>query len=270
MRRKLRSVFLRALLGTGVQRAARRMHEIRRRLMRRPHVVSAFLQLDDPYSYLLSCYLPSLRDHYDIDLRLYLSESRGGAYQPAPEMLAEYAVGDCERLARELAIPFLDKGHSPPVEHRRSMLDTIARSHKTPSFENELLQALEVFWRGDAEAAARRSAGAEIRGLSDPLIGDSRALQDSLGHYNSAMLHYAGEWYWGLDRLHYLALTVCEAETSWVLADTTLSRRRAGRFSRRCSRGCLRLRCPGRPTLGRFRSVDGLGPRHRAADGSPR
>ena len=204
MRRKLRSVFLRALLGTGVQRAARRMHEIRRRLMRRPHVVSAFLQLDDPYSYLLSCYLPSLRDHYDIDLRLYLSESRGGAYQPAPEMLAEYAVGDCERLARELAIPFLDKGHSPPVEHRRSMLDTIARSHKTPSFENELLQALEVFWRGDAEAAARRSAGAEIRGLSDPLIGDSRALQDSLGHYNSAMLHYAGEWYWGLDRLHYL------------------------------------------------------------------
>jgi 2-hydroxychromene-2-carboxylate isomerase len=25
-----------------------------------------------------------------------------------------------------------------------------------------------------------------------------------LGHYNSAMLHYGGEWYWGVDRLHFL------------------------------------------------------------------
>ena len=25
-----------------------------------------------------------------------------------------------------------------------------------------------------------------------------------LGHYNSATLHYAGEWYWGVDRLPYL------------------------------------------------------------------
>ena len=56
--------------------------------MRRPHVVSAFLQLDDPYSYLLAFYLPSLAKYYDIELRVYLSEARGGAYKPEPEMLA--------------------------------------------------------------------------------------------------------------------------------------------------------------------------------------
>jgi 2-hydroxychromene-2-carboxylate isomerase len=27
---------------------------------------------------------------------------------------------------------------------------------------------------------------------------------EALGHYMGGMLHYAGEWYWGLDRLHYL------------------------------------------------------------------
>ena len=32
--------------------------------------------------------------------------------------------------------------------------------------------------------------------------GDAR--REQLGHYLGAMLHYEGEWYWGLDRLHYL------------------------------------------------------------------
>lgn len=32
--------------------------------------------------------------------------------------------------------------------------------------------------------------------------GDTR--REQLGHYLGATLHYEGEWYWGLDRLHYL------------------------------------------------------------------
>jgi 2-hydroxychromene-2-carboxylate isomerase len=203
-KRKFRSFFLNALLSRRTRTAARWLREMRRRLLRQPHVVSAFLQLDDPYSYLLAHYLPSLVEHYDITLRLYLSESRGDEYQPAPDMLAEYAAMDCERLAHELGIPFLDKGASPPVEHRLSMLDTIAGCHGKANFDDELLQALSAFWRGDAEAAARRSPGAGMKGLSDRLINDSKKRQDRLGHYNSATLHYAGEWYWGVDRLHYL------------------------------------------------------------------
>jgi 2-hydroxychromene-2-carboxylate isomerase len=204
IRRGLRSYLLNVLLSPGFRRAARRLQEIRRRLLRRPHRVSVFLQLDDPYSYLLAHYLPALRDHYAIELRLYLSESRGGAYQPEPQMLAEYAMRDCERVARELGIPFLDKGRSPPFEQRRSMLDTIASCDDAETFQEELLQALQVFWRGDTEAASRRNAAAETRGRSDALVQQSQKLQLSLGHYNSATLHYAGEWYWGVDRLQYL------------------------------------------------------------------
>lgn len=203
-KRMLRSHFLNALLSPGVRNSSRALHEIRRRLLRRPHVVSAYLQLDDPYSYLLSHYLPALKEHYGIRLDLYLSESRGGAYQPAPELLAEYAVRDAGALARELGIPFLDKGASPPVEHRHSMLDTVASCDDVANFEEELLQALQVFWRGDAEAASRRNAGAEVRGQSESLIRASQKRQERFGHYTSATLHYAGEWYWGVDRLHYL------------------------------------------------------------------
>jgi len=204
VQRKLRSYFLNALLNRKTRSFMRWFRETRRRLLRRQHVVSAFLQLDDPYSYLLAHYLPSLAQDYDIELRLYLSEARGGAYQPAPEMLAEYAANDCRRLARELGIPFLDKGATPPVEQRRSMMDSIAACQGEEQFDDELLQALGVFWRGDAEAASRRSVSAALQGVADVVVRDAAERQEQLGHYNSAMLHYEGEWYWGVDRLHYL------------------------------------------------------------------
>ncbi len=201
---RIRSVILNILISSRTRRLRRAVVELRRRLLRRPHKVSVFLQLDDPYSYLLSHYLPSLARHYDIDLRLYLSEARGGGYKPEPQMLAEYAVVDCERLALELGIPFLDKGATPPVEYRLAMLDAIAATEGRNDFIDELLQALAVYWRGDAEAASRRSGKDDEHVAADRIIAASNKVQSRLGHYNSATVHYAGEWYWGVDRLHYL------------------------------------------------------------------
>ena len=204
VKRKIRLFFVHLLLSKKTRAISRRLREIRRRLLRRPHVVSVFLQLDDPYSYLLAHYLPFFAGHYDIELRLHLSEARGEEYQPAPEMLAEYAVNDCQRLAGELGIPFLDKGTSPPVEHRLAMLDAIAASYGKEDFDEELLQGLTAFWRGDAESASRRTGGGAPTGAADSVISDSQLWQQRRGHYNSAMLYYEGEWYWGVDRLPFL------------------------------------------------------------------
>ena len=201
---RIRSVFLNALLSRRVRRMQRSYFEVRRRLGRNRHVVSAFLQLDDPYSYLLSRYLSELEGAYDIELTVYLSQARGDEYQPTPEMLAEYAVMDAQRVARELGIPFLDKGAAPPVEHRRGLLDVLAAHMGRKDFSEELSQVLEIYWRGDTEAAARRSDTGES-GQADEVIARSQRMQERLGHYNSAMLQYGGEWYWGVDRLHYLA-----------------------------------------------------------------
>ena len=199
---RVRAQLLHALLSGRVRNFQRAYDETKRRLLRRPHVLSVFLQLDDPYSYLLAQYLPEIAESYDVELHLYLSEARGGGYRPEPEMMAEYAVVDCTRLATELGIPFLDKGTTPPVEYRRSMLEAIASLAGTSDFDTEFLRALAVYWRGDAEAASR--LGATGAGQTEDVINRAKELQQRLGHYNSATLHYAGEWYWGIDRLHYL------------------------------------------------------------------
>ena len=202
---KLRSAILNALLSKRTLRLRRRLREARRRVLQRPHNGSVFLQLDDPYSYLLAHYLPSVANNYDIELRLYLCEALGEAYRPEPGLLAEYAMADCRRLAQELAIPFLDRGHTPPVEHRRALLDAVAGKRDEDETGAELLRSLAVFWRGDAEAAARITAGEQSSGAKgDAVIADSQERLRNLGHYNSAMLYYEGEWYWGVDRLHYL------------------------------------------------------------------
>jgi len=204
IRQKLRSYFLTALLSPASRRMQRSASEMRRKLTGQPHVVSAFLQLDDPYSYLLASYLPDLVKQYDIELRVYLSQALGEGFQPAPDMLAEYGALDVQRVARELGVPFLDKGVAPPVEYRRALLDYLAACAGNDDFLTEFSQVLEAYWRGDNEAAARRADTGDA-GQADHVIAESQALQKRLGHYNSAMLHYGGEWYWGVDRLHYLA-----------------------------------------------------------------
>ena len=202
VKRKLRSRLLSAYISPEVRRKQRGWQETKRKLAGRPHVVSAFLQLDDPYSYLLSVYLPALVECYDIELKVFLSEALGGAYRPAPDLLAEYAALDCARVAAELGLPFLDKGAAPLADHKTRMLAMLAAAAGGDDFLGMICSVLEFYWRGDAEAAARLDAPEP--GTSDDCVARSQKELEKLGHYDSAMLHYGGEWYWGVDRLHYL------------------------------------------------------------------
>jgi len=204
-RRKLRSRFVNILSSDKAQSVQRSLAETRRRLARRPHEVSVFLELDDPYSYLLAQYLPSLAQNYDIKLRYYLTQARSDeAHRPRADLLAVYAERDCNRLAAELGLPFLDKGRAPPVEYRRALTSQLAAISASPGYADELLQSIELYWRGDAEGITRRVSGAAASGEGEPLLERNQQRLARLGHYNSATLHYEGEWYWGIDRLHYL------------------------------------------------------------------
>jgi hypothetical protein len=85
-------------------------------------------------------------------------------------MLAEYAEADCARLASELGTPFLDKGKTPPVEHRRALIDSLAASRNDPNYITALLEAITLYWRGDSEGVARRVSGAKRADDGDLLL----------------------------------------------------------------------------------------------------
>ena len=85
IRNRIRSKLLSVLSSERLRRAKRGLAEFRRRLGGRAHVIEVFLQIDDPYSYLLAHYLPALEECYDVKLVVHLSQALGDAYQPAPE-----------------------------------------------------------------------------------------------------------------------------------------------------------------------------------------
>ncbi len=201
---RLQSRMLTVLLGRRMQRTRRRLSEWHRRARGKAHVVSVFVELDDPYSYLLCDYLPELQRYYDVELRLYLTEALLGSLRPAPELYHEFALTDCRRLAAELGIPFLDQSATPPVEYRRALLDWLASRASADDFRSELIGVLTAYWRGDAEALARRVDKSVTDGSAKTLLEQNRRRLRKLGHYNTATLHYGGEWYWGVDRLHHL------------------------------------------------------------------
>ena len=72
------------LFSESLLNRKRRFAELRRKLTGQAHVVSVFLELDDPYSYLLCHYLPEFAAHYDVELRFFLTEAVTGALRPAP------------------------------------------------------------------------------------------------------------------------------------------------------------------------------------------
>ena len=207
MKRQLRSLYLTWLIDERCIRLRDAMFELRRLLTLKKRVVSVFLQLDDPYSYLLSYYLEPLMQRYKskVQFRIYLCQGLSGAYSPQPGMLAEYAVHDARKMAAEFGVPFLDVGNTPTIEFRKHLLDFLATEQDEPDFAETMISALKYYWRGDAEGVSK-FVGRTVGGADETnvLVGKNQILLRKMGHYNCATIHYAGEWYWGADRLLYL------------------------------------------------------------------
>ena len=204
MKSQLRSLYLTWLLDPRAIQFREAARELGRLLRMKKRTVSIFLQLDDPYSYLLSYYLEPIIPRYKhkVTFRFYLCQALGGEYMPQPGMLADYALHDAKSLARELNIPFLDVGDTPAVEFRRQLLDFLAGEHEEEDFADTFISILSYYWRGDAEGVQKmlgRPGGGSDE--TNVLVGKNQLLLRKMGHYNSAMMHYAGDWYWGVDRL---------------------------------------------------------------------
>ena len=206
MNRKLLSLYLTVILDTRIINLKRTLAELRRKLTFKKRAVHVFLQLDDPYSYLLSHYLEHVVQRYKkVEFKFYLCQALRAEFMPQPGMLVEYAVTDCKLLASEFGVPFLDQGDAPAVEYRRPLLDFLAEEQYDEDFGETFAKALSVYWRGDAEGAARLIGRARPeQAATNVLVGKNQLLLRKMGHYNCATMYYAGEWYWGVDRLLYL------------------------------------------------------------------
>lgn len=205
----LKTVIVSRLAGywTGQKRlqAARVRAERRRVAERMPHRIDWFHDASDPYSHLLAQLLPQLAARYDVEIVPHLVGPPADWAAPERDQLDAYARVDATRLAARARLVFTDPGTQPTPESRAEAEAVLAALNvDDPRGERFLAIAASVgtaTWSGTAiDPTLRRATSTESAAVR--ATGDAR--RAALGHYLGATLHYGGEWYWGIDRLHYL------------------------------------------------------------------
>ena len=206
MRVWLRRQVYRVLTSSGRREARRKRAEAQRKRRGEPHRVHYFHRPGDPACVLMAPLAAVLCDRFDIELTVHLTGLPAADVNPDPERLPGCARRDTAALAAHYGLRFTDPGQPPAaaLESRAAAIITSALA------AGEALQAaIETdlaLWRGDeaAMAAAAARFGEASSEDARQAAETGSALRDELGHFQSATLYYAGEWYWGADRLHYL------------------------------------------------------------------
>jgi 2-hydroxychromene-2-carboxylate isomerase len=194
-----------------LQRQRARAERARRASGRR-HEVRYFHQVDDPYSALVAGVLPQLLARYDIALLPQVVGPPPDAAAPDRPRLVDYSRRDAARLAAHFGLGFVDPGRqpaAPAVAHATALLvAAVASGH----FVERAGGVSARLWEDTAAEPPVETAGGppSLPGppASAAAVAAHLAAADverrRLGHYLGATFHYAGEWYWGLDRLHHL------------------------------------------------------------------
>ena len=165
----------------------------------RPHVVEYFHQVDDPYSHLMAQVVAQFAESYDIEVVPHLIRATGGRSQPEEEKLAVWARRDCGLIAPHYGLSFPDKAGVVPEPELQQAANRALTKLGAKDFLNQVEGISTSLWSDgsiDAGQVTVEEAEAALK------AGSARLAE--LDHYSGAMLYYAGEWYWGVDRLFHL------------------------------------------------------------------
>ncbi|MDZ7781622.1 MAG: DsbA family protein [Halioglobus sp.] len=195
------------------ERTARRRRKAERARRRegRPHEVEYFHQVEDGYSHLAAQILEALAQRYEIELVCHLVPAEQGSNAPEPELLQALSRYDARHVAPEYGLSFPRHDNAPP-QSRVALAGRVLAALDNAAFIDATGEVGEALWRGDdsrLDALARRLGKATEQQLASKLDAGA-ARRKELGHYSGAMFHYAGEWYWGVDRLYHLEHRLAE------------------------------------------------------------
>lgn len=177
----------------------------------RPHIVDYFHQVEDGYSHLASQVLEQFAQRYDIELRCHIVRGPEGKNAPDAALLLKLSQYDSALIADEYGLNFPRGSNSPSLE-AISQVNALLANVPQAELPTLMATAGDALWSGDeaALAALVDHHGCASSEDAEARLNAATALRAQLKHYSGAMFHYEGEWYWGVDRLHYLEARLAE------------------------------------------------------------
>lgn len=168
-----------------------------------PHEIHYFHQTDDPYSALAAASLPRLLARYNITITPHVVGPPPDNAAPEREKLISYSRRDAAVLARRWGLAFTDSGAQPAPSDVQRTTRLLVAAADDGSFTRVAGELSARLWTEPERLAGDGQALVEPTEAQAHLAA-SDALRERLGHYLGASFFYAGEWYWGIDRLHHL------------------------------------------------------------------
>ena len=204
--RIVRSAVMRRMADAGVRDRRRTRAEAARQRQGRPHAILYFHQPDDPYSHLAAQALRAFLERYDVQLLPRV------VAQPTPIAIHEkrlwdaWARRDAAAIAPFHGLASHDPGHEPDPARVDGARRLLLAAEGSPQFPEVAVAVGTALQRDDPAAldALAATHGTVAGAAAAARLEQNFALRHRLGHYLGAMFHYEGEWYWGIDRLHYL------------------------------------------------------------------
>jgi 2-hydroxychromene-2-carboxylate isomerase len=167
-------------------------------------VIDYFHQVDDPYSHIAVQLLAPLARRYGVVIRPWLVPPPEDSAAPERDRLKGYALRDAPRLAAEygLAVP---AGAAQPNNAAVALANSaLAPVLGSPEFADAAVAVGQALWTGDCATLSAATNGTSPAPSTHAVLQRGAAERKRLGHYLSAMFHFEGEWYWGVDRLGHL------------------------------------------------------------------
>lgn len=202
----VRRLAARALTSQALRDARRAGAGVARRLRGQRRQATFYWQLDDPYAAVALPYLARLAMRHRLGLVVRLVPAPDAAAAPEPAMLAAYARRDAMLLAGALGLPPV--APAAPGEGVVARAERVAAHALAQAAPIDALIALARALAGPAPEAALAPLAAR-HGEASPaatarLLASGAAARARAGHYLGSVTQFEGEFYWGVDRLHYL------------------------------------------------------------------
>ena len=194
----LRSIITSLITSENLHHKKRQYYELKRLILGEEHDVHFFYQADDPYSHLVSQILKDLNRSYDVNIHIHIVDKPKDNVVPMRKSLERFAINDASLIAPYHNLEFRESFQIPEKS------DLLIAQKMLSASENKVSDIFHIsknLWEGNINELSYKVAS-DNEHLKTIQAGNNK--RKKMGHYLGAMFYYAGEWYWGLDRLPYM------------------------------------------------------------------
>jgi 2-hydroxychromene-2-carboxylate isomerase len=182
--------------------------ELKRVKLGQRHQLHYFHQVDDPYSALTASILAALLARYDLELVAHVVGPPPNDAAPEREKLIAYSRRDAQMLANHYGLKFIDTDAQPSAISLDWTTARLVKAIQTGHFTELVGPLSDALWCAESTSpdCSLDSTLSDLATRTEVTkhLEASMALRQDLGHYLGATFYYAGEWYWGIDRLYHL------------------------------------------------------------------